>query len=158
MRDRALQRRGDGEIHTPWVTFLDDDDEMLPVHVERMLGCARATGAQMVYPWPVTVGGVNPHEHLFGQPFDLEHPVQTTIVTMVRTEVAREVGFRTIGDLDLPGRLYGAEDWDFTQRVAAWCLEHDQHPGVVHLAERTWIWHHHGGNTSGLPNRWFSAR
>lgn len=153
MRDRAL-RDPDDPITTEYVTFLDDDDRMLPLHIETMWAAMQAPGVVMAYPWPVTVGGTNPHEANFGKPFDLEHPVQTTIVTMVRTDVAREVGFRTLGDLGEPGRLYGGEDWDFTQRVAAWCLEHDVRPGVVHIPERTWLWYHHGSNTSGLPRNW----
>ena len=159
MRDRALRAGGAEEITTEWVTFLDDDDEILPQHLEimfRVVEAVEASGGrvQMVYPWPYTIGGTNPHEANFGQPFQLERPVQTTIVVMVRTGLAREIGFRAMGDLDAPGRLYGGEDWDFTQRVATWCLERDVRPGVVHVPVRTWLWHHHGGNTSGLPRNW----
>jgi hypothetical protein len=136
------------------VTFLDDDDEMLPGHVETLWAAAEETGAVMLYPWPETVGGVNPHEENFGKEFDLSDPCQTTVVTMVRTDVAVEVGYRTVGDLGAPGRLYGGEDLDFTRRVAGWCLERGVSPGVVHVPERTWRWHHHGGNTGGLPSRW----
>ena len=45
-RQRAL----DG-VTTPWVAFLDDDDEWLPEHVGKLVKHARRTRADVVYSW-----------------------------------------------------------------------------------------------------------
>ncbi|ONH62337.1 hypothetical protein CcI49_02870 [Frankia sp. CcI49] len=101
--------------------------------------CAADTGADYVYSWPRTVGGTNPHEHWFGVPWKNAEPHDTTITVLVRTELAREVGFSA---------PHGGEDLRFTLGCVAAGAR------IVHLPERTWIWHHHAGNTSGRPDRW----
>ncbi|MDH5314844.1 MAG: glycosyltransferase [Gemmatimonadota bacterium] len=135
---------------TEWTAFLDDDDEFLPGHLDMCLVHAETTGADYVYPWYHVIGGTDPRPEVFGQPWDPEHPVQTTITVLVRTELAQAVGFRTVAPetLTSPDRLYAGEDWDFTQR----CLAAGAR--ISHLPARTWNWYHHGQNTSGLPHRW----
>ena len=55
LRNRMLQ-----QVRTKYVAFLDDDDEMLPKHLELLRGCAELTGADLVYPWfTVLQGGVD---------------------------------------------------------------------------------------------------
>lgn len=124
-------------VNTEWTAFLDSDDEMDPGHVEKLIGCARETGADYVYPWFRVVGGLDPFPMFFGKPWDNTAPHSTTITILVRTELARRVGFR-----DIPW-----EDWDFTLR----CI--DAGAKIVHHPERTWTWHHHGRNSSGTPGR-----
>ena len=132
---------------TEWVAFLDSDDQMKPVHLGRLMACAQATGADYVYAWYEAVGfGSDPLPH-FGKTFDPDNPTQTTITTLVRTELAQQIGFwkppegATIG-----GERYG-EDFQFTVE----CVKAGAK--IVHLPERTWLWNFHGGNTSGLPGR-----
>ena len=76
-----------------YVNFLDSDDEMDPNHVECLLICAEETGADYVYPWFRVKGGADPFPQFFGKPWDNDQPHQTTVVTMVRTELAQRVGF-----------------------------------------------------------------
>lgn len=144
-RQRALER-----VETEWVAFLDDDDEMLPWHLETLLESANARCADYVYSWYWVRGGTDPRPEVFGREFDPCNPVQTTITTLVRTELAQACGFTVDGDEDLtsPDRHFAGEDWRFTKR----CLDAGAH--IVHAPYRTWIWHHWEGNTSGLPSRW----
>jgi cellulose synthase/poly-beta-1,6-N-acetylglucosamine synthase-like glycosyltransferase len=120
-------------VTTPWVAFLDSDDELDPDHIEKLVRCAEETGADYVYPWFRVVGGSDPFPMFFGMPWDNDAPHCTTVTILVRTEIAQRLGF-----LDVP-----QEDWNFTLRCVATGVK------IVHLPERTWTWYHHGKNTSG---------
>lgn len=122
-------------VKTPWVAFLDSDDELNPDHVEKLLRCAEETGADYVYPWFNITGGSDPFPMFFGRPWDNDAPHSTTITILIRTELAKKIGFEG---------TYG-EDWRFTLRCVAEGVK------IVHLPERTWTWHHHGRNSSGMP-------
>lgn len=148
----ALTRqRGLWRVVTPWVAFLDDDDEFLPQHLSALRACADKYEADFVFSWYRVVGGTDPRPQEFGLPWSPEHPRQTTITTLVNTDLALKVGgFIDKGeDIDLtsPDRHYAGEDWRFTRRI-------NEAGKIVHLPEVTWLWHHHGANTSGLPTRW----
>ncbi|MEU9323200.1 glycosyltransferase [Streptomyces canus] len=130
-------------VETEWTAFLDSDDEMDPDHIEQLLACANETGADYVYPWFRVVGGTDPFPMFFGKPFDPNAPNSTTITILVRTELAKTVGFAAD-----PAVQVGGEDFLFTKGCIAAGAK------IVHLPRRSWTWHHHGGgNTSGLPNR-----
>lgn len=124
-------------VTTPWVAFLDSDDELDADHVEKLLAHAKKTGSDYVYPWFRVQGGIDPFPQFFGRPWSNKAPHSTTITILIRTEIARRVGFR-----DVP-----FEDWDFTLR----CIE--EGVKISHLPEKTWVWHHHGKNTSGRPRQ-----
>jgi len=147
----AIRQRGLERVETEWVAFLDDDDEMRPHHLEYLMSYAVAQDADYVFSWYEVVGGVDPRPSEFGQPWDAENPRQTTITTLVRTALARSVGgfvdAAEDADLTSPDRHYAGEDWRFTKRV------NDAGAKIVHVPAKTWIWHHHGRNTSGLPQR-----
>jgi len=145
----VTRQRGLEKVETPWVAFLDDDDEFKPQHLEMLSVAARAADADFVYSWYDVVGGTDPRPEVFGKVWDPNHPVQTTITTLVRTDLARDVGGfvdEDDGNLLSPDRHYAGEDWRFTKRV------NDAGAKIHHLPQRTWRWHHHGHNTSGLPN------
>lgn len=135
-------------VETEWTAFLDSDDEMDPDHVESLLRCAEETGADYVYPWFRVVGGADPFPMFFGKPWDDLAPHQTTITILVRTGLARSVGFTSppLGSMDPLGNL-GGEDWHFTLGCLAAGAQ------IVHLPRITWSWHHHSNNTSGTPGR-----
>lgn len=148
-RDRALQAAA-----TPWVAFLDDDDVWGPEHLEVLLAAAEDSGADYVYSYYTVMGmddhllpNVDPLGH-FGRPFDVERPHQTTITTLVRTDLAQKIGFREPphGAL-IDGQTFG-EDFLFTVECAQAGAK------ILHVPQRTWLWTHHSANTSGRPDAW----
>jgi glycosyltransferase involved in cell wall biosynthesis len=132
----ATRQRGLDQVATEWVAFLDSDDEMDPTHLQQLLACAEQTGADYVYPWFRVRGGRDPFPQFFGKPWDDAHPHVTTITILVRTELAKRVGFAGVG-----------EDFRFTKG----CVEAGAK--IVHLPVRSWTWVHHGKNSSGVPTR-----
>lgn len=144
-RQRALDA-----VRTPWLAFLDDDDELMPHHLETLWRHAEEAGADYVFSWfKVVVGGrvlehdpVFPPTH-FTAPWDRANPRQTTITVLVRTDLAKEAGFVRPNDGATVDGLPWGEDWTFTLR----CNELGT---ISHVVQHTWLWHH-GGNTSGRP-------
>lgn len=158
------RHRGLEKVATEWTAFLDDDDEFLPDHLVKLYTAATQHGADFVWsrfrivypdgsvlPGPAFLG-----EKAFRQ-WDDNDPCQTTITTLVRTELALDAGgfaqFEEDGR-EVDGHRRG-EDHEFTLR----CRKAGA--GMRHVPETTWSWHHWGfgtkdspGNTSGLPDRW----
>jgi len=142
----VTRTRGLEQVTTEWVAFLDDDDELLPQHLQKLLACAEHVSADMVFPWFIVQGGTDPFPQHFGRQWDPADPHQTTITFLVRTELAKKVGgFLDPGDdagTDGLGNRAG-EDFRFVCRLS------DAGARIVHLPERTWTWVHHQSNTSG---------
>lgn len=148
----VTRTRGLNKVTTEWTAFLDDDDVLLPQHLELLAQTAAETGADVIYPWPTVVGGTDPSPDRFGQPFDAEmmrHRSYIPVTSMVRTKLAQECG----GFRCPPGSPY--DDWGFYLAML------DADATFVHLPVRSWIWNHHGqgsvgvpGNTSGQATRW----
>lgn len=134
-----------------WVAFLDDDDEFGPDHLRLCWECAVATDADLVFPWfTVGSGGTDPFPETFGQTWDPAHPRQTTVTCLWRRSALEKIdGFPIlVGDgLDDGGHRRG-EDMRAVEALNA------AGGRIVHLPERTWTWHHHDQNTSGIPARW----
>lgn len=176
---RTRQRALDA-VQTRWVAFLDDDDELLPNHLAELF-TATQDGAQYLWSryrvaYPVAVNQIRDRVPFMfakdeGDPYPLgrgtfeqwndDQPAQTTVTTLVRTELAREVGGfypnTPIPEDGISGEIDGqraGEDWDFTLR----CRAAAGLGGMRHVPVVTWTWHHHNhggiGNTSGLPDRW----
>lgn len=138
-RQRALEA-----AQTPWVAFLDSDDFYKPQHLERMMEHAQETGADFVYSWFEVLGGFDPFPSThFTNDWNPEDPIETTVTTLVRTGLAKSVGFQALDR----GEVNSGEDRFFT----IGCMEAGAL--ISHLKEKTWFYAHHGGNTSGLPNK-----
>lgn len=179
------RHRGLMEVHTEWVAFLDDDDEMLPAHLSALYCAALEYDADFVWSrfqisldhqvWRQCYADSrcgNPNhrrgqhygwEHLTEEPqivqgpqflgekafsqWDDNDPCQTTVTTLVRTEMALHAGgyrWKDDGGRDAQGNRRG-EDHDFARRCRKAGARMRHHPEV------TWTWHHHASNTSGLP-------
>jgi hypothetical protein len=147
-RQRALDA-----VKTEWVAFLDSDDFFYPEHLKVLAAGARAFNADYVYsyymvhfpdgkPWPAN----DPLGH-FGKPFNPAAPHQTTITTLVRTDLAKRIGFQDPPEGAEIGGHRGGEDWFFTVGCA------QSGAKIVHIPRRTWAWCHHRGNSSGQPGR-----
>lgn len=138
-------------VNTEWTAFLDDDDELYPQHLRRLWEVAEAGGYDYVYSYFDISQGGDPLGHL-GKPFDPNDIRQTTITILVRTDLAKEVGFIQYEDDGrvIDGQRWG-EDYEFTVRCVA------AGGRLFHLPEQTWIWHrdnYQSPNTSGRPDRW----
>jgi glycosyltransferase involved in cell wall biosynthesis len=144
----ANRQRGLEQVDTEWVAFLDDDDEFLERHLQVCLDAAYEHDADYVYPWYNVINGGDPMSQFFGLPWDNNQPHQTTITTLVKTDLAQSIGFGGDPEPDPNGGgiIVGGEDYRFTLG----CMEAGAK--IHHVADRTWNWHHHGRNTSGLPN------
>lgn len=148
-RNRALDA-----ISTDWVAFLDDDDEFLPLHLERCVTFATDAGLDLVYPW---FEGINqgifrvPNEDgVPTDPFGMAwHPgieaamregrnhIPVTVV--VRTEAIKAVGGFGID-----------EKWGRNEDHVAWMRLLDAGYKFGHLPERTWRWNGHPNHTGGV--------
>ena len=147
-RQRALDA-----VKTEWVAFLDSDDFFYPEHLKVLATGARIFKASYVFsyymvhfpdgrPWPQN----DPLGH-FGKSFNPQKPHQTTITTLVRTELAKKIGFHEPPPDSVVGGHRGGEDWHFTVGCA------EAGAKIVHVPRRTWAWVHHGANSSGIPGR-----
>lgn len=147
-RQRALDA-----VRTPWVAFLDSDDWFYPEHLQCLAAGARIYRADYLFsyfmvhdaagrPWP----GNDPLGH-FGRPFTNAAPHQTTITTLVRTELAKRIGFHEPPPGSVVGGHRGGEDWHWTVGCA------QAGARIIHIPRRTWAWVHHGLNSSGIPGR-----
>lgn len=149
-RNRALLK-----VQTPWVAFLDDDDYFLPNHLEVLTQAVTATAAEHdIYYTGCNVIGPEfqtiPRQEdwgRFGKPFDeevLRDHSCIPVTSLVRTELAKAALFGPPShELACP-----YDDWGFYLRAL------DEGGSFLHIPEITWIWHHHGRNTSGLGDRW----
>jgi glycosyltransferase involved in cell wall biosynthesis len=147
----AARQRALDMVDTQWVAFLDDDDEFMPMHLETLWNAAHSHSADYVYSWFDTIplgGDPFPSSHYL-DPWDDENPRQTTVTTLVRTELARQVGFASFSETGelIDGQRWG-EDWSFTLGCLALGAK------IHHVVAKTWWWHHDSSNTSGRPDRW----
>jgi len=145
-RNRGIERALDES--PDWIGFLDDDDYLLHHHVEFLLACADGHDADVVWPWFEVNGGTDPFPQHRGRQYDPEQPHIFPITYLARGEAVRAAmddgGFRPD-----PG-IGSWESQDYPFVTALWHATGGRFHGTV---ERTWVWSHHGGNTSGLPNR-----
>ena len=138
-RTRALR-----QAQTEWVAFLDDDDEFLPHHLETLLCCAHEVGADVVWPWFRVVNGGDPISCNRGKQWNPTEPHTFPITALVRNELAQAAHFPE----PLSAAGCSGEDFDF------WMQLSNMGAKFQHVNEETWLWHHGGHNTAGLPSRW----
>jgi len=112
-------------VDTKWTQILDDDDLLLPNHIETMLDLASG-GADVIYSPAQVIG--DQHFDLNDQPFDAQLLRSTSIVShvaMVRTELV----------LDLGGwDAVKGYDWRF------WIKALDAGARFARAEDRTWIY------------------
>lgn len=156
------QKRGAGRTRnlalamarTRWVAFLDDDDWLLPSHVETLMNHAVETGADVVYSSCRVIHsemGEIPRTHPGfdewgrpGKPFDpdlLRQRSYLPVTSLVDRGLAQRSSFEPP-----PGSHY--DDWGFYLGLL------DLGATFSHVDEVTWVWTHGPHNTSGNPERW----
>lgn len=144
-------------VRTDYVTFLDDDDEMLPNHIDELVNGLIHSKADVVYTWPDGTRGIDPAPDMFGRPFSLDLLLpynKLPTVALFRTERLRAVGgFQYAGALNVDGKCPYALTpgaWRYDDWGAYLAL---YHAGATfhHRSRRTWIYHQHPGQTAGVP-------
>lgn len=135
-------------VDTDWVAFLDDDDELLPQHLLVLL--QNCDDADVIYTGCRVIGsqgedlGEREEWGRFGRPFDgrlLREKSYLPVTSLVRTKMAQRSSFHAPS-----GSTY--DDWGFYLGLL------DLGASFKHVPQKTWIWNHWGGNSSGRADRW----
>lgn len=145
-RNRALAR-----VDTTWTAFLDDDDEFTRGHLQHLLDCAETHNADCTWAWFEVVGGGDPFPHYRGRQYDPSNPHVVPITYLVRTSLLHDAVDKMGGfQPDTPG---GGGVWDL-QDMPLLNAYVDLGGRLYASPQSSWLWHHHGRNTSGMPHRW----
>lgn len=140
VRTRAMM-----QVTTPWVAFLDDDDEMMPKHLKTLV--KQADKADVIWTWFKVKGGRDPIAHNRGRQWDPSSPHLFHVTGLVRTSFAQQCSF--ISGFPRPHKKRSRDDWRFHNQLS------NTGARFLSLPDITWIWYHHGsGNTSGLSKNW----
>ena len=150
MRDAMLER-----CNTKYVCVLDDDDYLLPNHIETLFNVAESRNADLVYPWHrLSIEGYTSHlERWRGVPWDNNNIHQVPITWIAKTESLKAVGgFSSNFDVlsnntDETGNRIG-EDYLMIHKLV------EANMKIIHFNEETWIWNWHDESTHGRPDRW----
>ena len=133
---------------TAWTAFLDDDDELLPHHLETLYRVAAEENADLVVPWFTVVGGTDPFPQDRGRQWDPQNPHVFPITYLVRTSLLHAA-------MDVCGGFLPDEDGSWYFQDGPLIETFVRLGGRVRcIPDITWKWHHWGANTSGLPGRW----
>lgn len=140
----AARNAAKNALTTDYTAFLDDDDEMLPHHLETLLDHIIYHDADVAFSWFEVVGGTDPFPDNRWVEFNPETPHAFGITALVRTEVAQSLDFETPST----EHKVGGEDWTWWTTLAA------NGAKFVNTSDITWRWHHDSRNTAGRPERW----
>jgi glycosyltransferase involved in cell wall biosynthesis len=145
----ATKNRALAKVETDWVAFLDDDDQFMPVHLEKLRDAATETGCDIIYSMPLVPqapGGIDP-SGMRGAPFDADELRKRSYIQT--TSLIRAKLMQSTGGFQLPKHVESDyDDWGaFLSLLNAGAT-------FYHLPEQTFVWEHHGKNTSGRADRW----
>lgn len=141
------RNRGVDMVNTAWTAFLDDDDELLPHHIEFLVNFANDNSADVVWGWFEVVGGTDPFPQHRGRQWDVNEPHIFPITALIRTDLIKSSNAQFCPDPQSTGN-WGTQDFPFWKGL--W----DAGAKFLGSDVITWLWHHHTNNTSGLPTRW----
>lgn len=154
------RNQGIKQIETEWVAFLDDDDEFLPNHLQKMLAGANFSRADLIYTYAEFVGRPDPlaawiDGQLIPEPINVpwddraerslrEHGNFIPVTNLVRTSAVKQVGGFPPPHT-FPAKVSGeCEDYGLLLRLldAGFSFYHV-------IGVRTWRYHVWEGNTGG---------
>jgi hypothetical protein len=150
MLDRMINK-----AKTKYVAILDDDDELLPHHIELLYKKIEETQADLVYPHfkysNLPDGG---HlERFRGLAWSNDNVHQVPITWIAKRETILEVGGFSEGfdinsyEVDNEGNRIG-QDFHLIKKLAA------ANKHITNIPEVTWIYHVGHGSTLGMPIKW----
>jgi hypothetical protein len=155
-RDRegsaATRNRALGRVETSHVVWLDDDDVLMPWSVQVLTEAQEATGADVIS-GAAWIPEVPDHREPVETPAPGWIPQKTVrarsvlhVTSLVRVSMAREAGgFQFRRD---PGTTMDLDDFGLYAGMA------ERGATFWRVPETVLIWHVHGSNTSGRPDRW----
>lgn len=147
----VTRNKGIMKVQTEWTAFLDDDDTLLLHHLEFLTDRAAEFDLDLCWGYYEVVNGGDPFPASFrGLQYNPEQAHVFPITVLVKTAYIQAAveemgGFQP--DPDGTGN-WGIQDqpvWDHI--IVKLKAKHMAFPDI------TWRWHHHSGNTSGLPTR-----
>ncbi len=143
------------EATTKYVAILDDDDELLPNHIELLYKKIIETDADLVFPH-FRYSNLSDAGHLEmfrGVPWDNNNPHQVAITWIAKRKAILDVGGFS-GDFDVnsfevdnQGNRIG-NDFNLIKKLA----KANKH--ITNIPEITWIYHVGHPSTLGMPIRW----
>ena len=147
-RDRLLSR-----VNTEYVAILDDDDELLPDHLEALR--AQADNNDLVYSHfrYSSLGNGGHLEQFFGKPWTNADPHQIAVTWLARTQTLLDVGGFSGGfdvrsnERDWQGNRIG-EDYSIVLKLV------EANARIVHVPKVTWVYHVGHPPTQGRPDKW----
>jgi SAM-dependent methyltransferase len=149
-RDRGIE-----EVKTKYVALLDDDDYFYPDHLEALYTTAIDTDADIVYSWFDVDGGTDPFPENFGQPWNPDKPIQTTVTILAKTDVIRKAGgYSSTAGMSDDEIAQFAQGNTIGEDFRLVCNANKMGAKIVHVPKKTWSYVHHSSNTSGRTDRW----
>jgi glycosyltransferase involved in cell wall biosynthesis len=141
-------------VDTKYTCILDDDDWLMPHHIETLYNVAEETDADLVYPWFKTYPDGYSHLEMWrGVPWNNDSIHQVPITWMAKTESLKAVGGFSEG-FDLSVEMKD----QYNHRIGEdFLLIHKfVHRGmkIVHVNKETWVYNMSGGGTHGKPDKW----
>jgi glycosyltransferase involved in cell wall biosynthesis len=140
---------------TKYVAILDDDDELLPNHIELLYKKIIETEADLVFPHfkYSNLSDAGHLEKFRGLPWDNNNPHQVPITWIAKRETILEVGGFS-GDFDVlsyevdnQGNRIG-NDFNLIKKLV------EANKQITNISEITWIYHVGHPSTLGMPIRW----
>lgn len=143
------------EAKTKYVAILDDDDELLPNHIELLYKKIVETEADLVFPHfkYSNLSDAGHLEKFRGLPWDNNNPHQVPITWIAKRKTILEVGgfsgdFDVLSyEIDNQGNRIG-NDFNLIKKLA----QANKH--ITNISEITWIYHVGHPSTLGMPIRW----
>ncbi len=140
---------------TKYVAILDDDDELLPNHIELLYKKIIETDADLVFPHfkYSNISDAGHLEKFRGLPWDNNNPHQVPVTWIAKRQAILDVGGFS-GDFDVlsyevdnEGNRIG-NDFNLVKKLAK------ANKYITNISEITWIYHVGHGSTLGMPIRW----
>ena len=147
-RDKAIK-----QVSNKYVAILDDDDYLLPLHLEVLFNAIEKENADLVYPaWHTEQGFMTHLDHIFGKEWNNDEIHQVPITWLAKTTSVKAIGGFSgrfdvnSSEVDEHGHRVG-EDFTLIKNFVRYNKK------IFHVNVKTWVWNAgNPGSTQGKPN------